>query len=241
MPQQSTSLNTDQGNKPTSGYYEDAGAGTSKWLIWIKKANGGDAALGATTDAAATGDGTLIAVVKRLRTLLNGGLPTALSAGGGLKVGVVDALPAGANAIGGVTVSSLPALLTGANAIGSTIGRHGEITVRASAIMNASAQGIDVDFSTYKRGIFIVDVTAVAGAGVMDLYFQAKAVTLVKYGRISDPTTGVGMKINGSTTISAVGTYAYQWDKPLPATGRVDITLVSGTSLTFSMYFIGES
>lgn len=44
-------------------------------------------ALGSTTDAeAAAGNGSIIALLKRLRTLLNGGLPAALGAGSGLKV-----------------------------------------------------------------------------------------------------------------------------------------------------------
>lgn len=45
-----------------------------------------NATLGLSTDAEATGNGTLTAILKRLRTLLNGGLPGALGAGGGLKI-----------------------------------------------------------------------------------------------------------------------------------------------------------
>jgi hypothetical protein len=42
---------------------------------------------GATTDAeSASGNGTIVALLKRLRTLLNGGLPAALAANGGLKI-----------------------------------------------------------------------------------------------------------------------------------------------------------
>lgn len=52
------------------------------------------AAAGATTDAeAAAGNGTLIAIQKRLRTLLNGGLPAALGGSGGLKVDPAGAWP----------------------------------------------------------------------------------------------------------------------------------------------------
>ncbi len=51
-------------------------------------------ALGTAADAEATGNGGAIAVLKRLRTLLAGGLPAALGAGGGLKVdGSGTALP----------------------------------------------------------------------------------------------------------------------------------------------------
>lgn len=60
-------------------------------------ADGDDVALGATTDAeAAAGNGTVVAILKRLRTLLNGGLPAAL-VGGRLSVDVgASALPTGA-------------------------------------------------------------------------------------------------------------------------------------------------
>lgn len=43
-------------------------------------------ALGAPADAEATGNGSIIAILKRVRTLLGGGLPAALGASGGLKV-----------------------------------------------------------------------------------------------------------------------------------------------------------
>jgi hypothetical protein len=56
---------------------------------------------------------TVLDRLKVLATLLNGGLPAALTAGGGLKTGLVDALPAGANNIGDVDVVS-SALPTGA-------------------------------------------------------------------------------------------------------------------------------
>ena len=51
--------------------------------------------VGAIADAEATGNGSVIAVTKRLRTLLNAGLPAALGGNGGLKVDVVGTtLPA---------------------------------------------------------------------------------------------------------------------------------------------------
>jgi hypothetical protein len=48
----------------------------------------GNTALGTTADAEASGNGSIIAVLKRLRTLLNGGLPAALGSGGGVKTDV---------------------------------------------------------------------------------------------------------------------------------------------------------
>lgn len=74
---QSTTLNDDTNAVPTSGEFGDRGDGTSKWLQWFRVGDGGDAALGATTSAESTsGNGSLIAIAKRLRTLL-GDLGTA--------------------------------------------------------------------------------------------------------------------------------------------------------------------
>lgn len=52
--------------------------------------DGHSASIGATTDAEATGNGSVIALLKRLRTLLSGGLPAALSALGNLKTAVLE-------------------------------------------------------------------------------------------------------------------------------------------------------
>lgn len=60
----------------------------------VTVADGADVAQGTTTDAAATGNGSVIGILKRLRSLLNGGLPAALGAGGGIKIdGSGTALP----------------------------------------------------------------------------------------------------------------------------------------------------
>jgi hypothetical protein len=48
----------------------------------------GNTALGTTADAEAEGNGSIIAVLKRLRTLLSGGLPASLGSGGGVKTDV---------------------------------------------------------------------------------------------------------------------------------------------------------
>jgi len=58
-------------------YVVGGGAGMA-----VTIADGADVALGATTDAeSAAGNGTVVAILKRLRTLLNGGLPAALGQG----------------------------------------------------------------------------------------------------------------------------------------------------------------
>ena len=76
--------------------------------------DGLEAAMGTTADEEVIGNGSLISITKRLRSLLNGGLPATLSSGGGVKVGVIDSLPAGTNNIGKVDVNS-SALPTGAS------------------------------------------------------------------------------------------------------------------------------
>ncbi len=74
--------------------------------------------LGTTTDAESIGNGTLISIIKRIRTLFGGGLPAALSGNGNLKTAVIEPLPPGSNVIGQVQVSQLPAIPAGNNNIG---------------------------------------------------------------------------------------------------------------------------
>lgn len=62
------------------------------------------AAIGTTADADSTS--TVIGRLKQLVTTLQARLPAALTGGGGVKVGVVDALPAGTNAIGKLAANS---------------------------------------------------------------------------------------------------------------------------------------
>lgn len=88
-----------------------------------------DDVIGASTDLEATGNGKLIALTKRLRTLLNGGLPAALGGSGGLKVEAVANVPvtdAGGSLTvdGSVAVSNIPSTLgqkTMANSAGIVI------------------------------------------------------------------------------------------------------------------------
>lgn len=81
----------------------DAAAGT----VEVSTVDGGQATIGSTTDAeAASGNGSLIALQKRVRTLLAGGLPAALTGSGSLKVANVEAIAAGANRIGEVVSPS---------------------------------------------------------------------------------------------------------------------------------------
>ncbi len=56
--------------------------------------------IGQTTDPEATGNGSAIAVLKRIRTLLAAGLPAALTAAGNLKVAIQEAIS--------LTIGALP-------------------------------------------------------------------------------------------------------------------------------------
>lgn len=106
--------------------------------------------LGATTDAAASGNGSLIAIVKQNRLLLNGGLPAALAANGGLKIeGVASgvAVPVSGTfwqatqpVSGTVAVSTInsvaPAFNTGAR--GATVQR---VTIATDDVVPAAQSG----------------------------------------------------------------------------------------------------
>ncbi len=114
MSQQNARLNTDLDNKLTSSYHD----GTD-WYMQTKAKDGAISSLGATTDAEATGNGTLIGIIKRIRTLFGGGLPAALSGNGNLKTAVSESLPAGTNNIGSVNVTQIPSIPAGTNTIGT--------------------------------------------------------------------------------------------------------------------------
>jgi hypothetical protein len=122
MSQQNARLNTDLDNKLTSSYHD----GTD-WYMQTKAKDGAISSLGATTDAEATGNGTLIGIIKRIRTLFGGGLPAALSGNGNLKTAVSESLPAGTNNIGSVNVTQIPSIPAGTNTIGSVINKGNQL------------------------------------------------------------------------------------------------------------------
>lgn len=124
------------------------------------------AGVGAPADAEATGSGTLIALLKRLRTLLNGGLPAALGGAGGVKVEqqgnvVVGNFPASQAVTGPVTDAQLRA---------SAVPISGPLT---DAQLRASAPAVRDD---YVGGEILADQT---GAGAVLTFTFASAVQLV--------------------------------------------------------------
>lgn len=118
-----------------------------------------NAGVGATTDAEAAGNGSLIALLKRLRTLLNGGLPAALSANAALKVEQVVAGPTQP-----VSAASLP-LPTGATQDATLTGGTQKAQVRGgakgtttAADVTSTAEGTDhqaLDTQNYHGGVAI--------------------------------------------------------------------------------------
>lgn len=142
MTQYGQNVNTDAAGKVTTAEYGDDGSGANRWVSYHRVANGGDAAQGATTDAEATGNGTVVAILKRLRTLLSGGLPAALDGSGGLKVRQQQA-------------KTETVLVTA-------------LTVSSSATSALA----DVDVSSYSNATVIVNPTAVTGTWSFGWYVK---------------------------------------------------------------------
>lgn len=121
--------------------------------------------VGAAADAEAAGNGSLIAIAKRLRTMLAGGLPAALTGSGNLKVAIAEGGTATPVTQSGgpwsVSAASLPlpvgaaqdATLTGGTA--KTINRGGAKGATAAADVTTTAQGVDhqaLDAQLYHGG-----------------------------------------------------------------------------------------
>lgn len=84
---QSTDLNSDTSGRFTTGEYGDRGDAVNSWFMRMRVANGGDAALGATTDAATpTGNGSLIAIMKSIREFFKQEDVAAVTADYGLPI-----------------------------------------------------------------------------------------------------------------------------------------------------------
>lgn len=104
-----------------------------------ESADGAHATIGATTDAEATSNGSLVALLKRLRTLLAGGLPAALVGGRlDVNVGNTPTVAGGKTSNGGApgatNLGTLPAIATAAapsytegNQVGLSVNLAGEL------------------------------------------------------------------------------------------------------------------
>jgi len=230
MPQQNARLNTDMDNKLTSSYYD----GTD-WYNQVKAKDGAIATLGTTTDAEATGNGTLIAITKRLRTLLGGGLPAALSGSGNLKTAIAEALPAGTNNIGDVDIATTPADATpgsahpakafliagsdGTNARSILTDANGVVQVQALKgsqeviILSSSARTTSgdtssspVDTKKYREALFFLDVTAASGTNpTLDVVIKTKDPASGKWFDLVVFTQATGVTSEKKVVSSALG------------------------------------
>lgn len=212
MAQQNARLNTDLDNKLTSSYYD----GTD-WYSQIKAKDGAIASLGTTTDAESTGNGTLIGIIKRIRTLFGGGLPLALSGNGNLKTAILESLPAGTNNIGSVNVAQLPAIPPGNNNIGDVdiVSTPADATPGsahpAKAILIAGSDG------TNARRI----LTDSNGVVQVQLVQTAQEVTVL---------ASAARTASGDTSATPIDMKKYK-----EAVFFLDITAVSGTTPTLDI------
>lgn len=112
--------------------------------------------IGLTTDPEAAANGSLIGIVKRLRTLLGGGLPAALAAGGGMKIeGVAGGEPVGV----GVSTVTLPtAIYNGVKTVTTATTRV------ALATTQALKSGVQIKAYLGNTGIIYVGNATVAAA-----------------------------------------------------------------------------
>lgn len=70
MSIQSAALHTDTNGVDTSAEFGDPGDGTNEWYLWVRIANGGDAALGLKADAAVTNPASSASAIALLKGLL---------------------------------------------------------------------------------------------------------------------------------------------------------------------------
>ena len=127
--------------------------------------------LGATTDAEAAGDGSLIALVKRLRTLLNGGLPAALGSNGGLKTEVLSSIAAARTTDSISTALATDALMNGLTAL----------TPTPAAITASSSGATTIVSAVTSKKIRVVSAFVVCTSAV-SVNFQSHTTTTTKTG-----------------------------------------------------------
>lgn len=165
--------------------------------------------IGATTDPEAVGDGAVIAILKRLRTLLAGGLPAALTAGGSLKVAVVEAIAAGVARIGKVTIrNAADAADIDPLAEGTWTARFGEVQAvpTANTLLGRLKDIYDrllAGGKTLKSKDFSISATGVIVAAVVGKKIRVYAYKFVVAGAVS-----VNWRSGGATNLEGAQPYA---------------------------------
>lgn len=178
-----------------------AGGGGGGGAVTV--ADGADVAEGATTDAAATGDGSVIAILKRLRTLLNGGLPSAL---------VSDRLKVDGS---GVTQPVSGTFWQATQPVSGTVGVSGSVAVTGpltDSQLRASAVPVSGTVATSKTDL-TPSAPAVASVGTGSA--QAVAANANRKGLILRNVSSSGQRISlgfGATAVLDSGVTLYVGD-----------------------------
>jgi hypothetical protein len=176
----------------------------------VTAADGDQASIGALADAeSSSGSGSVIAVLKRLRTLLAGGLPSALTGSGNLKAAIVESTAT-------VTVDSeLPAAaaLTDADANPTVpgVGAYGMVWESAGGVWHrvkgdASGRLVVIGDSAVNADAVSSPISTLSGRGFTYAYNNSNWDRLrTAPGATGTPGTGLlgaGLLLKGTTNYS---------------------------------------
>ena len=194
--------------------------GTLNWIRGVQPSGGGgavtiadgaDVAEGATTDAeTASGNGSVVSILKRLRTLLAGGLPAALAAGGGLKVeGVAGgvAVPISAASLplpsGASTEATLGTRLAEAT-FTARINTQGQKTSAASTPMVVASDQSPIPVDPRRSQTLLFAPIDVAGSGDNTIVGAdaTKKIKVASYVIVADAAVTARWKSGAATSLS---------------------------------------
>lgn len=161
----------------------------------VTVADGADVAQGAKADAAVTNpalSASEISLLKGLVTLLNAGLPAALTSGGGLKVGIVDALPASSNVIGHVITDQTPPAAPTTDGVGMAWRVKEAYSGLTAATLSVGSTSENAGWASIAAGTTENVVAAVTSKkiGVHGAVVMAQAATAGTFQFFDGATTG---------------------------------------------------
>jgi hypothetical protein len=199
--------------------------GTLEWVpgtqphgavgVSVMVPDGSDVAEGATTDTeSASGNGSVVAILKRLRTLLNGGLPAALATGGGLKATIQD---------------------TAGNAIGTSDAADGTKHLNVAAVQTVIADANNSSTTNLAAGnsyTFTGTKTSTLGVAGIQVSLLADKNCIIKVQQSPNATPNWDLSdtyyytanSNFGVTVQAISSYV-----------RVVVTTMSETTTTFRL------
>ena len=191
---QSTTLNEDSSGKATGGNYGGLGDGNNEWFNWTRIADGGIPSIGATTDASASGNGSVIGILKYIRSLFK----------------QEDSVHASAD-------FGLPALGTRNDALASLTSATGDYSLPAYGSAGEA-------FTTPTPPVAAAQAAAVAlseaatTALATNLVIKASAGTLYKISGYNNNAAIRYLQLHNTTTLPADGVVP-AWVYPVPLTG----------------------